>query len=281
MAISNYKVLGQITSGTYERLPVNSRGLTTNQAYVGTPVPHGLALGDRYEVWSTDQTIMNRRRVVAKLGKQDDTLTTTFITSSLTNANIADAASTTGYLYKYANGQGKQILNKQKTSGIATLITNGAHGAAAGDLITVDINDGQYDGDFTIYDIVSSSAFRYIALGADQSSASVIIATAPGAVAIQKALTVFTVDASAQAIISTLSVANTLNHSCYFNAYIVPSGLSKTSPPDRTIIANRIALDPGETYSMTMGYTLDQGDALVVRASHAGTYFTAFGTLLR
>lgn len=281
MAISNYKILGQVSSGTYERLPINSRGLTTNQAYVGTPVPHGLALGDRYEVWSTDQTIMNRRRVVAKLGKNDDTLTTTFITSPLSNANIADAAQTSAYLFKYANGQGRQVLNKQKTSGMATLITNGSHGAAAGDLITVDINDTQYDGDYTIYDIVSSSAFRYIALGADQSSASVITGTAPGAVAIQRALTVFTVDASAQAIISTLSVSNSLNHSCYFNAYIVPSALSKTSPPDRTLIANRIALDPGETYSMTMGYTLDQGDALVVRASHAGVYFTAFGTLLK
>lgn len=281
MAISNYKILGQVTSGTYERLPINSRGLTTNQAYVGTPVPHGLALGDRYEVWSTDQTIMNRRRVVAKLGKNDDTLTTTFITSPLTNANIADAAQTSAYLYKYANGNGKQVLNKQKASGLVTLITSGSHGAAAGDLITVDINDTTYDGDFTIYDVVSSSAFRYINLGTDQSSASVITGTAPGAVAIQKALTVFTVDASAQAIISTLSVSNTLNHSCYFYAYVVPSALSKTSPPDRTIIANRIALDPGETYSMTMGYTLDQGDALVVRASHAGVYFTAFGTLLR
>jgi hypothetical protein len=281
MAISNYKILGQVTSGTYERLPINSRGLTTNQAYVGTPVPHGLALGDRYEVWSTDQTIMNRRRVVAKLGKNDDTLTTTFITSPLTNTNIADAAQTSAYLYKYANGSGKQVLNKQKTSGLVTLITSGSHGAAAGDLITVDINDTNYDGDFTIYDVVSSSAFRYINLGTDQSSASVITGTAPGAVAIQKALTVFTVDASAQAIISTLSVSNTLNHSCYFYAHVVPSGLSKTSPPDRTTIANRIALDPGETYSMTMGYTLDQGDALVVRASHAGVYFTAFGTLLR
>lgn len=281
MAISNYKVLGQVTSGTYERLPINSRGLTTNQAYVGTPVPHGLALGDRYEVWSTDQSIMNRRRVVAKLGKNDDTLTTTFVTSPLTNANITDAAQTSAYLFKYANGTGKQVLNKQKTSGIVTLITNGSHGASAGDLITVDINDSNYDGDFLIYDVVSSSAFRYINLGSDQTSASVITGTAPGAVAIQRALTVFTVDASAQAIISTLSVSNTLNHSCFFYAYVVPSGLSKTSPPDRTIIANRVVLDPGETYSMTMGYTLDQGDALVVRASHAGMYFTAFGTLLK
>ena len=281
MAISNYKFLGQITSGLYERLPVKTRGLATNQAFFETTVPHGLTVGDRVEVWSTDQSIMNRRRVVSKLGKNDDTSPTTFFTVPLTNANIAEAAQTAAYVFSYENAQGKRVLNKQKTSGIVTLITDGNHNAAAGDLITVDINDAQYDGDFVIFDSLSSSAFRYIALGADQSSASVITGTAPGAVAIQKALTVFTVDASAQAIISTLSVANTLNHSCYFNAYIVPSGLSKTSPPDRTIIANRIALDPGETYSMTMGYTLDQGDALVVRASHAGTYFTAFGTLLR
>ena len=72
-----------------------------------------------------------------------------------------------------------------------------------------------------------------------------------------------------------------MTHSSYFYAYIVKSGDSKTSPPDKSLIANRVTLDPGETYSMTMGYTLDQGDALVVRASHAGINFTAFGTLLQ
>jgi hypothetical protein len=281
MAISNYKVLGQITSGLYERLPVKTRGLTTNQAFFETTTPHGLTVGDRVEVWSTDQSIMNRRRVVSKLGKNDDTNPEVFFTVPLTNANIAEAAQTAAYVYSYENAQGKRILNKQKTSGIVTLITDGNHNAAAGDLITVDINDAQYDGDFVIFDSLSSSAFRYIALGADQSSASVITGTAPGAVAIQKANTVYTVGQSEQSIISTLAVSNTLTHSCYFYAYVVKSGDSKTSPPDKSIIANRVSLDPGETYSMTMGYTLDQGDALVVRASHAGIYFTAFGTLLQ
>lgn len=281
MAISSYQVLGQIDSGKYERLPVTARGLASNQAFFATPVPHGLALGDRFEVWSTDQSIMNRRRVVAKLGKNDDTSPTTYWTTPLTNANITEAAQTAAYVYTYENASGKRVLNKQKTGGLATLITEGAHGASAGDLITVDINDGQYDGDFIVYDSVSSSAFRYIALGADQSSASVITGTAPGAVAIQKALTVFTVAASAQAIVSTLAVSNTLTHSAYFNAYVVKSEDSKTSPPDKSIIANKVSLDPGETYSMTMGYTFDQGDALVVRASHAGINFTAFGTLLK
>ena len=281
MAISNYKVLGQITSGTYERLPINSRGLTTNQAYVGTPVPHGLSLGDRYEVWSTDQSIMNRRRVVAKLGKHDSTLTTTFVTSSLTNANITDAAQTAAYLYKYSNGQGKQVLNKERVGGMAQFLTGENHGIAKGDLVTIDINDTNLDGDYVVYDTPSSSAFRVLSIGSDITSASVVTATGPGAVAIQKASTVFTVGASAQAIISTLAVSNTLIHSCYFYAYIVKSGESLVSPPDKSIICNRVSLDPGETYSMTMGYTLDQGDALVVRSSHAGIYYTAFGTLLQ
>jgi hypothetical protein len=107
MAISNYKVLGQITSGLYERLPVKARGLTTNQAYFETTTPHGLTVGDRVEVWSTDQSIMNRRRVVSKLGKNDDTNPTVFFTVPLTNANIADAAQTTAYVYSYENAQGK------------------------------------------------------------------------------------------------------------------------------------------------------------------------------
>jgi len=280
MAISSYEVLGQITSGTYERLPVNSRGLTTNQAYVGTPVNHGLAVGDLVEVWFTDQSLFNRKHVVAKVGKNDDTSPETFVTWSLTNANIADATQTAAYIYKYANAQGKRILNKERLNGMAQLLTEGNHGLAKGDLITIDINDTGLDGDWVVFDTPSASAFRYINIGANITSASVVTATGPGAVAVQKAQTVFTVAASAQAIISTLAVSNTLIHSCYFYAYIVKSGDSKTSPPDKSIIANRISLDPGETYSMTMGYTLDEGDSLIVRSSHAGIYYTAFGTTL-
>jgi hypothetical protein len=212
MAISSYEVLGQVTSGTYERLPVTTRGLATNQAYVGTPVPHGLALGDLIEVWATDQSLFNRKHVVSKIGKSDDTLPTTFVTWSLTNANIADATSTTGYLYKYANSNGKRILNKERTSGIAQLLSEGNHGLAKGDLVTVDINDASFDGDWVVYDTPSASAFRYISIGSNVTSASVVTATGPGAIAVQKAQTVFTVAASAQAIISTLAVSNTFTH---------------------------------------------------------------------
>jgi hypothetical protein len=281
MAISSYEVLGQVTSGLYERLPVTSRGLATNQAFVGTPVAHDLSIGDVVEVWFTDQALFNRKHVVAKVGKNDDTNPTTFVTWALTNANIAEGAQTSAYLYKYKNGNGKRILNKDRTSGMAQLLTEGNHSLNKGDLITVDINDTNFDGDFVVYDTPSASAFRYINIGANVSSASVITGTNPGAVAVQKAQTVFEVAASAQSIISTLAVSNTLIHSSYFYAYIVKSGDSKTSPPDKSIIANRISLDPGETYSMTMGYTLDEGDALVVRSSHAGIYYTAFGTMLR
>jgi hypothetical protein len=281
MAISSYEVLGQVTSGIYEKLPVTSRGLTTNQAFVGTPVAHDLSVGDVVEIWFTDQALFNRKHVVAKVGKNDDTNPETFVTFSLTNANIAEGAQTSAYLYKYKNGNGKRVLNKERTSGIAQLLSEGNHGLDKGDLITVDINDTNFDGDWVVYDTPSASAFRYINIGTNVSSASVVTATGPGAIAVQKAQTVFDVPSSSQSIISTLAVSNTLTHSCYFYAYIVKNGDSKTAPPDKSIIANRVSLDPGETYSMTMGYTLDQGDALVVRSSHAGLYYTAFGTLLK
>jgi hypothetical protein len=281
MAISSYEVLGQVTSGIYEKLPVTSRGLSTNQAFVGTPVAHDLSIGDVVEVWFTDQALFNRKHVVSKIGKNDDTNPETFVTFSLTNANIAEGEQTSAYLYKYKNGNGKRILNKERASGLAQLLSEGNHGLDKGDLITVDINDTNFDGDWVVYDTPSASAFRYINIGANVSSASVVTATGPGAIAVQKAQTVFSVPSSSQSIISTLAVSNTLTHSCYFYAYIVKNGDSKTAPPDKSIIANRVSLDPGETYSMTMGYTLDQGDALVVRSSHAGLYYTAFGTLLK
>lgn len=270
MALNNYKVLGQSTSGTYEIIPIPTVSLTSNVATITTGLNHGLVAGDLFDISATNQAVLNIRAVTATV-----TASTAF-TFPRTNANIGSTAQTTAYLYRYSNGFGNTVTNKAKASGVATLTTGTAHGASAGDWITVWINDTNFDGDAIVYDVPTSTTLRYVRVGSDVSSAAVTT----GAFAAQRAISVYTVPASTQAVCSTLVVSNNLTHAGYFSAYIVPSGTSATSPPDRTIIFHRIALNAGESYNATMGYTLNAGDKVVVRASHAGMYFNLFGTEL-
>lgn len=274
MALNDYKVLGQETSGTYDRLPVVDRTLTTNVATITVGLPsgatHGMAVGDRFDVSSTDQAILNIAAVVSTAPSG-----TTF-TFPRTNANITTSTQTAAFVYKYTNALGKAVSNKVKTSGIATLTTSAAHDFNVGDWITVWINDTAFDGDYIITEVPTTTTFRYVALGANVSTAAVTA----GAVAVQKAITVYTVPSGKSAVVSTLTVANNLIHSAYFSAYIVRSGDSATNPPDKSLVFSRSAVDAGESYNATLGYTLTSGDKLVVRASHAGMYFNLFGTEL-
>lgn len=272
MAFNNYKILGQRTSGTYELLPINNIALTSNIATITTPIAHSLVAGDRFDINSTTQSILNVRAVVASAP------TTTTFTFARTNANITSASQNTAYLYKYANALGKTVTNKVKTSGVVTLTTGAAHGFVAGDWVNVWVNDTGIDGDFIVYDAPTTTTFRYMNIGADIATTAITASTA--AVAVQPALTVYTVPASRMAVCSTLSISNSLTHSAYFSVYVVQSADSITTPPDKSIVAHRIAVDAGESYNFTMGWSLDAGEDVVVRASHAGMYFSLFGSEL-
>jgi hypothetical protein len=272
MALNNYKVLGQSTSGTYAMLPISSVSLTSNFATINTGADHGMVAGDLFDISATTQSILNIRGVVAAAP------TTSSFQFSRTNANIASIAQTTAYLYKYANAAGLVVIGKEKTSGMAKITTATTHGLGVGDWVTVWINDTAFDGDAMVYDIPDASSFRYILLGTNVATTAVSASTA--AVAVQKAISVYTVPAGTQAVCSTLTVANNLTHSGYFSVYIVKAGDSVTAPPDKSLVSFRIAVDAGESYNMTMGHTLAAGDRVVVRASHAGMHFNLFGTEL-
>lgn len=275
MALNDYKVLGQVTSGTYERLPVIDRTVTTNVATITVGIPagtggHGLAAGDRFDVAGTDTAALNIRAVVSASASG-----TTF-TFPRTNANVTTSTQTSAFVYRYSNGLGNTVTNKAKTSGIATLTTGTAHGMNIGDWISVWINDTAFDGDYIITAVPSSTTLSYIALGANVTSAAVSV----GAIAVQKAIQVYQVPSGDQSVISTLVVSNSLTHAGYFSAYIVKAGDSLATPADKTLVFNRIAVDAAESYNATLGYTLNAGDSLMVRASHAGMHFNLFGTEL-
>lgn len=272
MALNEYKILGQVTSGTYQILPISSVALTSNIATITTGTAHGIVAGDLFDISATNQSILNIRGVAASAP------TTTTFTFPRTTGNIGATAQTAAYLYKYSNASGAVVTNKVKAGGMATLTTSAAHGLAVGDWVTVWINDTNFDGDYVVYDAPTTTTFRYVAVGNDVATTAVTSGTA--AVASQKATTVYTVPANRSTICSTLNCANNLTHAGYFSVYIVKSGDSLTSPADKTILHHRVAVISGETFSITMGHTLAAGDSIVVRASHAGMHFNLFGTEL-
>lgn len=272
MALNDYRVLGQVSSGTYQYLPVDSVSLTSNIATITTGVEHGMGPGDGFEVAGTNQAVLNVRGAAAS------TPTTTSFTFPVTAGNIAATTQNSGYVYVYVNGDGQIIINKEKTNGMVTLTTVVGHNMEAGDWVTIDINDTNFDGTYMIYDVPTTTTFRYVKLGADVTTAAISVSTA--AASVQKATELYAVPATKQAVCSTLTVANNLAHPAYFSVYAVKSGDSKVSPPDKSILANQIPVDAGESYSMTMGHTLASGDSIVVRASHAGMYFNLFGSEL-
>jgi len=273
MALNTYKVLGQQSSGTYALLPISAVSLTSNLATVNTAaVEHGMQAGDLFDINASSQSILNIRGVAAA------TPTTDSFQFLRTSGNIASTAQTGAYVYTYKNNLGQIVIGKEKTNGMAKLTTVVSHNLNVGDWVTVWLNDTNFDGDVIVYDIPDATSFRYVDLGANVTTAAISPSTA--ACAVQKAISLYTVPAASAAVCSTLVVSNNLTHSGYFSAYIVKSGDSATSPPDKSIVFNRIAVDPGESYNATLGYTLAAGDRVVVRASHAGMHFNLFGSEL-
>lgn len=272
MALNTYKVLGQSSSGTYMMLPIASLSLTSNFATIETGVDHLMQAGDLFDINATNQANLNIRGVAAA------TPTPSSFQFLRTNSNISSSTQTSAFVYKYANSLGQIVITKEKVNGMAKLTCVQNHGLNVGDWITVYLNDTNFDGDAVIYDIPDATSFRYVKLGGNVTSAAISPSTA--AVAVQKAISVYTVPAASQAVVSTLTVANNLTHSGYFSAYIVKSGDSVTTPPDKSIIFNRVGVDAGESYNATLGYTLSAGDRVVVRASHAGMHFNLFGSEL-
>lgn len=90
--------------------------------------------------------------------------------------------------------------------------------------------------------------------------------------------TLYTVPASTQAIVSTLTACNASITDTTFRIFVVPSGGSATTANalfyDGELVAN-------STISFTLGITLNTGDSLVVRASTGTSVtFQAFGSEL-
>jgi len=90
--------------------------------------------------------------------------------------------------------------------------------------------------------------------------------------------TLYTVPSSTEAIVSTITVANTSGQEVSFRVFVVGDG---DTAGTQNALAYDAALAANSFTAFSIGLTIGAGDALVVRASTGSTItFQAFGTEL-
>lgn len=87
--------------------------------------------------------------------------------------------------------------------------------------------------------------------------------------------TLYTVPASTQAVISTVSVCNRGTSAATFRIAVRPDGAAIAN---QHYVAFDVAIDANATIPWTIGITLGDTDVITVRASSANLSFSAFGS---
>jgi hypothetical protein len=271
MALNNYKILGQVSSGSVSNVPIINNALTTNVVTLTSNPGHGVKAGDRVYVVGNTNAAINGSYLVASVSSS------TVFTYPRTNANITSAATTSTSMVNLSVPIGLAVTNKVKAGGIATLTVSNTAGISAGDSLDVYINDAAFDGSYiTVLDVPNSTTVRYAAVGADVTSAAVT----SGALSAYPTQTIYTVPSGKEAILATVLV-NNLNRvglAGRFALYAVLSGESGT--PEKSRIIPWTDLQDGEVVSYTLGLSLSSGDKLVARSLTPGISITATGTEL-
>lgn len=87
--------------------------------------------------------------------------------------------------------------------------------------------------------------------------------------------TLYTVPASTQAVVSTISVCNRASAAATFRIAVRPDGAALAN---QHYVAYDVTVDGNATIPWTIGITLGDTDVITVRASTANVSFSAFGT---
>lgn len=95
--------------------------------------------------------------------------------------------------------------------------------------------------------------------------------------AVNSDTTLYTVPASTQVIVSTLTVCNTGTAQALFRVAVRKAGAVLTTAH---YIYYDAALAPSSTVAVTIGLTLDATDVVTIRSSTAGVAFSLFGTVV-
>lgn len=261
---TTYKPLGNVVPGTARAaFTVSNKALTSNVATLTTGAAHGLAVGDIVEVAGVDSTF-DGIRVVASVP------TSTTFTFACTASNVSSVAVSPvapGWLTHHITGFAAS--NKLAVNGLVT-ITTGTHTLAAKDWIYVNVGDATIDGWRQVWAVPSTTLVCFKVPGAS-------IASAACGGAVGKASSTWVnllsgaVPASTKEVISTVLICN---GSDYPAAVRVAMSTSTTPTVAERVLFDRV-LDPGETFPMTIGLTMDTGKYLMCQASQPEVTFSA------
>jgi hypothetical protein len=189
-----------LTGASATRFNISNKAITTNLATITTSAVHGITqVGTIVTIQGVDSTF-DGTWVIHSI---PTTSTFTFVS---TTATVASAAVSPVGVATFNAGvvNGFTVSNKVVQNYIATLTTSSAHGLAVNDVVAVTIGDTIYDGtQIQVIAVPSTTTFSYIVI--TQTAATTAVTQG----AYGKYPAIYTVPASATAILTNIVVTNT------------------------------------------------------------------------
>jgi hypothetical protein len=136
---------------------ITNKVLTSNTATLTTSTAHGFSVNETVVVSGVDSIFDGTYTISA-------VTTTSPFTFSYTKTNDAitsTAVTATVQGYDGSAWFSKDITQKNITTKIATITTDGVHGLSAGKVVTISGVDGTFDGTFTVINAPSNTTFTY------------------------------------------------------------------------------------------------------------------------
>jgi hypothetical protein len=136
---------------------ITNKVLTSNTATLTTSTDHGFKVGETVVVTGVDSIFDGTYSISA-------VTTTSPYTFSYTKTNDAITSTAVTATVQGFDGSAwftKDILQKEITTKIATIQTDGVHGLSAGKVVTISGVDGTFDGTFTVINAPSTDEFTY------------------------------------------------------------------------------------------------------------------------
>lgn len=268
MATTTYKILGQqVVGSTRTFAAVSNKVITSSVATLTTAAAHGFSVGDIVVVSGVDTTHDSTWAIATV------PTSTTFTYLSTTATQSTAAVTPNATVTRTHNLGGVVSSNKYSTGVNAILSTASAHGLAVNDWAYVTVGDANMAGLVKVIAAPSATTFTYAKAGSAVASTAVTTGAFGRAIP-STYTTLYTVPASTQTVVSTISVANATSVSAQyriaFSATTTPT-IAEIYVFDGTVPAN-------DTINLTVGITLPATYKIMVNANSPEISFAAFGS---
>jgi uncharacterized repeat protein (TIGR02543 family) len=223
-----------VTKTIAPKATVTNKALTSNVSTLTTSAAHGFAVGDVIYVNGVDD-VFNGEYTVASVPS------TTTLTYSRTNANIA-SASGSGGIFK---AQRSTVSSRSSSGTTRTIVTSAAHNLVSGQSVTItDVDNVNFNGIFTVTTIVSSTSFSFTGSG----NANVPSGSSSGTVTASYAVVPYSILVTSSDSTSVDEIVDTPTSGTLFisgSAFLTDSQrLTSTSISDPSLDSSESTLDP-------------------------------------